>query len=191
MPIFKFRVFLEQDDTIFRDIEIKPTQSFADFHHIIIKAFSFDGKHEASFFTTNDNWVMLNEIALNKKANAQLMSKILMASLIDDPHQKFIYQYDYDAEWNFLIELMTFEDELKKTTYPRIVKTEGISPKQYGAQPIVDKEVDGFDVEEKYDAHDGDEMGEEGEENETAESDEESEESDEFGAEEFGSEEEL
>ncbi len=188
MPIFKFRVFLEQDDTIFRDIEIKPTQSFADFHQIIIKAFSFDGKQEASFFTTNDNWVMLNEIALNKKANTQLMSKILMASLIDDPHQKFIYQYDYDAEWNFLIELMTFEDELKKTVYPRIVKTEGVSPKQYGAQPIADKEVDGFDVEEKYDEHDADEMGEE---NETAESDEESEESDEFGAEEFGSEEEL
>ena len=185
MSVFKFRVFLEQDDSIFRDIEIKPTQSFYDFHKIILKAFAFDGKHEASFYTTNDNWVMGAEIALNKKANAQLMSKVLMASLIDDPHQKFIYVYDYDAEWNFLIELMMLEQEQKKIEYPRITKTEGLSPKQYGAQPIVDKEVDGFDVEEKYDEHEADGMGEEGEEdeNESTEGEEESEADDEFGSE--------
>ena len=191
MQVFKFRVFLEQDDTIFRDVEIKPNQSFEDFHKIILKAFAFDGKHEASFFTTNDNWVMLNEIALHKKANAQLMSKVLIASLIDDPHQKFIYLYDFDVEWNFLIELMSFEEEQKKTAYPRIARTEGAAPKQYGAQPIADKDVEVFEAEEKYDAHDADEMGEEGEEIENESTNEEGEESNEFGAEEFGSEEEL
>ena len=187
MSVFKFRVVLEQDDTIFRDIEIKPTQTFADFHYAIIKAFAFDGKHEASFFTTNDNWVIGSEIALNKKPNAQSMSKILMASLIDDPHQKFIYTYDYDVEWNFLIELMSLEEEKKKITYPQIVKSEGVAPKQYGAQPIADKEVDGYDIEEKYDEHDSDEMGEEGDETESNSDDESNEESDEFGGE-FGSE---
>ncbi|MEY2829894.1 MAG: hypothetical protein RIQ33_1752 [Bacteroidota bacterium] len=181
MLVYKFRVVLEQDDTIYRDVELKPAQFFSDFNDIILKAFAFDNKHEASFYSTNDNWVMGEEISLNKKDGIKLMSKIPLAQFIDDPHQKFIYVYDYAVEWNFLIELMTVTEVTNKETYPRIVKTEGIAPKQYGNEPIAEKEVERFETEEIYDASETDEMGEEGED--TDASDDENQ--DEFGDDEY------
>jgi hypothetical protein len=182
MLVYKFRVVLEQDDTIYRDIELKPAQFFSDFNTIILKAFGFDDKHEASFYSTNDSWIMGEEISLNKKDGIKLMSKIPLAQFIDDPHQKFIYVYDYLVEWNFLIELMTVTEVATKETYPRIVKTEGIAPKQYGNEPIAEKEAELFEAEEIYDASETDDMGEEGEEKEESEDDESQ---DEFGDDEF------
>ena len=169
MSVFRFRVFLEQEDTIYRDVEIKPSQTFADFHKIIVSAFSFDGKHDASFYRSNDNWIQGQEIALKKKADTKKMDKVLLANFIDDPHIKLVYVYDYDAEWLFLVELMGVEAELKKTTYPRITKTEGVSPKQYGAQPIVGGDESTFEAVEIFEEHEANDMGELGEEGESSE----------------------
>jgi Plasmid pRiA4b ORF-3-like protein len=181
MSIYKFRVLLEQDDSIFRDIEIKPSQSFKDFHEIILKSFGFDDKHDASFFVSNDNWSQGEEFSLKKKQNAQLMSKTQLASTIDDPHQKFIFVYDYEVEWTFLIELFEMVEEKKKTTYPRIARIEGTAPKQYGAQPIAGGVDEEFEAEEKYDEHDADDMNEEhGDDEIENKNDDEENESDEF-----------
>ncbi|MFM2225109.1 MAG: hypothetical protein RJA07_1311 [Bacteroidota bacterium] len=187
MSVFKFRVALEQDDTIFRDIEIKPAQLFSDFHTAILKSFGFDDKHEASFYKTNDRWIMGEEISLNKKEGTKQMSKMAMAMAIDDPHEKFIYVYDFEMEWTFLIELLGVVDELKKESYPKMSKSEGIAPKQYGNEPIIGKDVEGFEAEEIYDASETDEMGEEGEETDDDEKADDNE--DEFGEDEFGTEE--
>lgn len=187
MSVFKFRVALEQDDTIYRDIEIKPAQFFSDFHVSILKAFAFDTKHEASFYKSNDNWVMGEEISLNKKEGKKQMSKVPMAQFIDAPHEKFIYVYDYEMEWTFLIELFGVVEDSKKDEYPRIAKTEGIAPKQYGNEPIIGKDVEVFEVEEIYDASEADDMGEEGEKDDAGDEDGNSD--DEFGSDEFGTEE--
>lgn len=164
MSVFKFRVALEQDDTIFRDVELKATHTFQDFHEAVLKAFAFDDKHEASFFKSNDNWIKGEELALNKKENTKLMSKMPIAGFIDDPHQKIVYLYDYETEWEFLVELMVVTEEIKKTKYPQVVRTEGIAPKQYGNQPIAGVEgEEGFEAVEIYDEEDADGMGEEDE----------------------------
>ncbi|MFM2048357.1 MAG: hypothetical protein RI955_905 [Bacteroidota bacterium] len=187
MSVFKFRVALEQDDTIFRDIEIKPAQLFSDFHTAILKSFGFDSKHEASFYKTNDRWIMGEEISLSKKEGIKQMSKMAMAMAIDDPHEKFIYVYDVEMEWTFLIELLGVVEESKKDSYPKMSKSEGIAPKQYGNEPIIGKDIEGFEAEEIYDASEADDMGEEGEDIEKNDEDETSD--DEFGSDEFGGEE--
>ncbi len=45
MAVLKFRVYLEEDDAVYRDVLIKHTQSFKDLHLGILKAFEFDNKH--------------------------------------------------------------------------------------------------------------------------------------------------
>ena len=42
MAILKFRVYFEEDDSIYRDIAIRHTQSFQDLHVTILKSFEFD-----------------------------------------------------------------------------------------------------------------------------------------------------
>src|ERR1700755_86602 len=111
MAILKFRVYFEEDDSIYRDVAAKHTQSFFQLHQVILKAFEFDNKHQATFFRSNDNWQRGREISLEKyskpyKAEPLLMDKTAIGSEIRDTNQKFIYQYDFAKNWIFLVELI-------------------------------------------------------------------------------------
>lgn len=67
MSIYRFKVCLEDNEDIFRDIDIKVAQTFEDFHSIIQVAFKFDAKHSASFFVSDDFWRKGQEITLRKE----------------------------------------------------------------------------------------------------------------------------
>jgi hypothetical protein len=56
MAILKFRIYFEEDDSVYRDVVIKHTQSFKDLHDAILKAYEFDSKHQATFFRSNEAW---------------------------------------------------------------------------------------------------------------------------------------
>jgi len=155
MAVLRFRAYYEEDDSVYRDIVIKHTQTFADLHNAILKAYEFDNKHQATFYRSNDNWQRGREITLQKydkeyKAEPLLMSESTIGSEIKDPNQKFIYTYDFVKGWSFLVELINVsKEENSKISYPSSVRTEGIGPAQYGTKSLLgDKFVD---IEEKYD----------------------------------------
>lgn len=155
MAVLKFRAYYEEDDSVYRDIVIKHTQTFADLHNAVLKAYQFDSKHPATFYRSNDNWQRGREITLQKydkeyKADPLLMADTTIGSQIKDPNQKFIYTYDFVKGWTFLIELINVsKEESPKITYPCSIRAEGIGPAQYGTKSLLgDKFVD---IEEKYD----------------------------------------
>jgi hypothetical protein len=168
MAVLKFRAYYEEDESVYRDIVIKHTQTFADLHLAILKAFEFDSKHQATFYRSNDTWQRGREISLEKypkdyKVPPLLMSETTIGSEIKDPNQKFVYAYDFTKGWSFLVELINVSrDESAKTTYPSTARVEGIAPPQYGTKSLLgDKFVD---IEEKYDLSAGAEgFGREGE----------------------------
>jgi hypothetical protein len=96
MAILKFRIYWEDDDSVYRDLVIKHTQSFLELQEIILKSFEFDNKHQATFYRSNDNWKRGKEITLEKydkvyKVEPLLMAETTIGSEIRDPNQKFIY----------------------------------------------------------------------------------------------------
>ncbi|MDN3656971.1 hypothetical protein QWZ08_15085 [Ferruginibacter paludis] len=156
MAILKFRIYWEDDDSVYRDVVIKHTQNFADLHLAILKSFEFDNKHKATFYRSNDNWLRGREISLEKysdkvyKVDPLMMTEVTMGSEIKDPNQKFIYVYDFNKFWTFMVELINVDkEENKKLTYPVCIRTEGIAPSQYGTKGLIDKRL--AEVEEKYD----------------------------------------
>lgn len=155
MAIFKFRVYFEEDDSIYRDIVIKHTQHFSELHDAILKAYEFDNKHQATFYRSNDNWQQGREISFeeydkNYKVPPLLMAKTTVGSEIKNTNQRFTYTYDFHKQWNFLLELINISNEENgKLTYPAIVRTEGIGPKQYGTKGLLGDKF--ADIEEKYD----------------------------------------
>lgn len=178
MPLLKFRVYWEEDDLIYRDIEILTGQSFAELHQAIIKSYDFDGKHSAVFYESNDKWerfrAFSSEVSSNKKDAAFLsMIKTPVSALVSVPDQKFIYEYDPVKKWTFLVELIGIESEADpKKHYPNCSRKEGLAPSQYkmgGAAGLL------MDIEEKYDLG-ADEMaegyGDEGEESSEEDSNE-------------------
>jgi hypothetical protein len=155
MAILRFRVYLEEDDSVYRDVAIRHTQTFSQLHEIILKAYEFDKKHQATFYRSNDNWQRGKEITLEKynrqyKVEPLLMESTMIGSEIFDPNQKFIYVYDFVKNWTFQLELINVsKEENPKLTYPAIVRTEGIGPSQYGTKGLVGDKL--TEVEEKYD----------------------------------------
>ena len=180
MAILRFRAYWEDDESTYRDVAIKHTQTFFDLHMAILKSFEFDNKHKATFYRSNDNWQRGREISLEKydkeyKAEPLIMSDVTIGSEIRDPNQKFIYEYDFNKNWHFMVELITVDkEENSKMTYPVCVRTEGIAPSQYGTKGLVDSRL--AEMEEKYDLQPeamkdgfGEEGGEGEEGSETAE----------------------
>jgi hypothetical protein len=172
MAILKFRIYFQEDESIYRDIAIKHTQNFFDLHGAILKAYEFDSKHQATFYRSNDAWQRGREISVEKydkayKAEPLIMAETVIGSEIRDPNQKFIYEYDFTRMWHFMVELITVEkEENKKFDYPSLMRSEGMTPSQYGTKGLVDKRL--AEMEEKYDLNkegmDAEGFGEEGEE---------------------------
>jgi hypothetical protein len=155
MAILKFRAYLEEDDSVYRDVAIRHKQTFFDLHEAILKAYEFDTKHDATFYRSNDNWQRGREISLqayNKtyKAPPLLMKETTIGSEIKDTNQKFVYVYDFAKNWTFLVELINVsKEENPRITYPAMMRKEGIPPSQYGTKSLLGERF--ADVEEKYD----------------------------------------
>src|SRR3984885_6047524 len=188
MAILKFRIYFEEDDSIYRDVAVRHTQSFLQLHQVILKAYEFDNKHQATFYRSNDHWQRGREISLEKYDKAYKVDPLLMeatpiGSEIRDPNQKFIYTYDFVKNWGFLVELINVsKEESDKLDYPAVVKSEGIPPSQYGTKGLVGDKL--TEIEEKYDLSKGTEGfnvkeqdGSDAAEEEKSEEEEESEES--------------
>jgi hypothetical protein len=168
MAILRFRIYLEEDESVYRDVSIRHTQFFSDLHEAILKAYEFDNKHKATFYRSNDHWLRGREISLEQydkeyKAPPLLMKDTSIGSEIRNPNQKFIYQYDFNKNWMFLVELINVsKEENPKLSYPATMRTEGIAPSQYGTKGLLGEKF--ADVEEKYDLTKGTEgFTEEGE----------------------------
>jgi|RhiMetdeSRZDD1v2_1073273.scaffolds.fasta_scaffold14867_10 pRiA4b ORF-3-like protein len=155
MAVLKFRIYFEEDDSIYRDVAIKHTQTFLQLHQIILKAYEFDSKHQATFYRSNDNWQRGREISFAKydkpyKVPPLLMESTAIGTEIKDPNQKFIFVYDFVKNWSFLVELINVsKEESSKIDYPAVIKSEGIAPSQYGTKGIAGDKL--TEMEEKYD----------------------------------------
>lgn len=170
MAVLKFRVFYEEDDTIYRDIVIKHNQSFFELHTAILAAYEFDSIHQATFYRSNDNWQRGRAISLEKYDGIDYPVEPLdmfdtnIGSEIRDTEQKFIYVYDFQKNWTFQIQLISVsKEENNKLIYPTTTRKEGIGPSQYGIKSILGDRF--ADVEEKYDLSSlGEGFSDEGEE---------------------------
>jgi hypothetical protein len=177
MAVLKFRIYWEDDDSVYRDVAIKHVQTFFDLHNAILKCFEFDSKHKATFYRSNDKWQRGKEITLERydkeyQAKPLLMNECTVGSEIRDPNQKFIYVYDFHKNWTFMVELINVnKDEDARITYPACLRSEGIGPSQYGTKGLINEKL--AEIEEKYDLNTAvmaDGFSEEGEPDAEAES---------------------
>jgi hypothetical protein len=168
MAIYRFRITFEDNDEVYRDIDIRSSQTFYDFHTTILSSIGFEDNSEASFFISDDMWRRGDEVALNpppteeknrpnKKNKIEppkyTMKKCKMAALIDDPHQKFIYVHDPNNIWTFMIELMKIVPDDVKINYPICSKVVGIAPKKLKTPIIPPDILEDLELDELEDHH--------------------------------------
>lgn len=135
----------EDDDAIFRDVEIKPSQTFGDFEAVIITSYNLPASGTGQFYKSNDSWHRLKPlpepkpaVAVVEKGKGKKQSKSknvthdavpMLVAFIDDPHQKFIFDYSGKQDFSFLIELLSLTgNEKPSVIYPVCIRTQGPSP---------------------------------------------------------------
>jgi hypothetical protein len=134
--IYRFRVVLDNDtkEDIFRDIEIRKTDSLEDLHNVITQSFGFDGSEMASFYLSDDNWNQGEEISLfdmsEGGSDIQLMNEKSIDKTVSESSTKLIYVYDFLNMWTFLIELAEVVQEAQGTDYPNLMYVHGQVPNQ-------------------------------------------------------------
>ncbi len=157
MTLYKFRVMYEEDDNIYRDIEIRPSQNFIEFEEAIVKAWGLRAEAETAFFESNDRAQKVKEIKFLKtfKKDGKDMHPVLLM-FVNNPHQKFLYIHEGKQELVFFIELLQIGKEKSNTTYPVMVKSNGPSPvkkedvyKHIKAHAVETEEEEGIDEDDE------------------------------------------
>ena len=130
--VYKFRVILDTEEDIFRDIAIQSQDTLEDLHNTIVNAFGFDGKEIASFYTCDDNWNQEDEISLfdtgDIPGEQRIMSDYPLSDILDKENTKIIYVYDFINMWTFLVELAAIEDQVAGNIYPETLFSHGEMP---------------------------------------------------------------
>jgi hypothetical protein len=131
MPVYRFRAILEDHEDVYRDIDIKPEQTFEQFSLVLKNAFGLKENLFCAFYNSDDYFRKGSEIEffiLDKKGKAFPTE---ICDEVSAPHQKFLIVVD-DVLSTFILHLELFKilkDEDKKITYPSCVKSIGNMPK--------------------------------------------------------------
>lgn len=145
MSIYKFRVLIESEEQVFRDIEINSEDSFDKLHEAILKAYNFNNEQLASFYESDDKWSKGKEIALVDMSLSDnetlIMSETPIKSVICCVGNHLLYTYDFLNMWNFFIELIEISlKENPEKTYPCVAYSFGEAPKQDSVNKVLSDE---------------------------------------------------
>ena len=149
--IYRFRVILDNDteDDVFRDLEIRESDSLEDLHNIITQSFGFDGLEMASFYISDETWNQGEEISMfdvsEGTSGARIMSETTISKVVHEVSTKLIYVYDFMKMWTFYVELAEIIEEAQGTAYPNLMFAHGIMPEEAPEKNFeADKELDEF-----------------------------------------------
>jgi len=134
MKTFVFRIVVDTEEDIFRDIELREDQNFEDLHDALIHAFGFEGDQMASFYMSNENWEKGEEISLmdvglfEGEQSSPSMKGTLISHKISEKNQKVLYVYDFLKMWIFYIEVIHMDVVSNDKVYPAILREFGEAP---------------------------------------------------------------
>lgn len=144
--IYKFRIILDAEDDVFRDIEIEADNTLEDLHNATSQAFGFDGTEMASFYVSDEQWTQGEEIAQFDMSEGnepiRLMNETIIEDLLDEDNRNLIYVYDFFSMWTFFIELAEIDEKEDGERYPNLLFAHGQLP---DSPPDKKFEADEFD----------------------------------------------
>lgn len=148
--VYKFRVILDAEEDIFRDIAILDDDTLEDLHNAIFNAFGFDGMEVASFYTCDETWNQEDEIPLfdvgDVPGEQRIMSDYKLSDILDQENTKIIYVYDFINMWTFLVELAAIEEQTAGSTYPETLFSRGEMPDE-----AIEKNFEADNADDFYD----------------------------------------
>ena len=160
--LYRFRVILDAEEDVFRDIEIMADNTLEDLHNVILQSFGFDGTEMASFYISDDDWAQGEEISQfdmeEGGSSIRLMNETSLDDVVNEDQTKLIYIYDFLSMWTFLVELAEIAEPDPQMDYPNLMFVHGQLPM---AAPEKEFEAEGdpdFELDEDFDVDDYDDL---------------------------------
>lgn len=137
MAVYKFKVTIDEDEDVTREIEIRSSTGFSTLHKAIVQHFHFRPGQEAEYYSSDQQWHEGDQII---KLDSEMKDVHRLADYIYDPHQRFICITESFHEVALMIELIRVSKEVDGVDYPRCVNSEGEPP--YYTQPPLEHIAD-------------------------------------------------
>tara|TARA_R100000935_G_C2807428_1_gene153397 strand:+ start:363 stop:938 length:576 start_codon:yes stop_codon:yes gene_type:complete len=153
--IYRFRVILDTQEDVFRDLEIKASASLEDLHNAITQSFGFDGMEMASFYLSNENWEEGEEISLfdvsDEPGGRRVMNETFLEDVVDEKNTRMIYVYDFLSMWTFMVELADIAEAEEGVLYPNLMYVHGQIPAEAPEKEFIAEEIEEDEYEEDLD----------------------------------------
>lgn len=162
--VYRFRVILDADEDVFRDIEMLQESTLEDLHNTIVQSFGFDGTEMASFYISDAEWNQGEEIhqfdMSGHDTSIKLMNETSLDSILSEKQTKLIYVYDFLKLWTFFVELGQIAEIEEGRDYPNLMFVHGQIPEN-APETEFKGEDEGMlngDYEDDYDPDDYDDL---------------------------------
>jgi hypothetical protein len=133
------RVTLQDEPSIYREIEIESQKSLAALAKAIVEAFDFDFDHAFGFYPKLTGHDLMRSqpkyelfADMEGGTNAKSVKRTQVASVFPDVGHKMLFLYDYGDDWRFVVEVTGLGEKVEKTRYPKVLRKVGEAPEQYG-----------------------------------------------------------
>lgn len=146
MNLIRFRVIIDIEEDVFRDILIGKAASLEDLHRGILAAFDFGEGEMASFFQSDEDWGRGREVPLmdmgmdDSGSPFPSMRTVSVHEMVTVANDRMVYVYDFLRMWCFYVEVIGIEDG-ETPEYPLLAHEFGKAPDQFS------KDVDLSDLE--------------------------------------------
>lgn len=149
------QIYLEHKDDVIRNIEISTNKSLRELHFEIIRSLELNENEIASFYLTDENFNLVQEIPLfkidDKQEDLIEMNEIKIGSIFTNINCQLIYVYDFMKMWRFLVSYIA--DSETENDKSQIVNQVGKMPKEateiiFESDNDLNKSFDELDEEE-------------------------------------------
>lgn len=156
--VYKIRIILDTKDDIFRDVEIKGSQTLWNLHLGIKSAFSLLGDDLSLFNILDEDGVVIKSVPqedMSDEGDGEIMSDVYVHEALETVGDKVHFQYGFMDLWEFFCELVEISDEKPAVNYPITVFRFGNVPlkapgknnagkSRNSAMPFLDDDFEGF-----------------------------------------------
>jgi hypothetical protein len=147
------RVTLQDEPSIYREIEVESRKTLSDLAEAIVRAFGFEFDHAFGFYSKLTGRDVMRAqpkyelfADMGEKTDAKSVRKTRVADAFPDVGHTMLFMFDYGDDWRFVVKVIGMGQKAAKARYPKVLKKVGDAPEQYGAWD----DDDGDDAEEEY-----------------------------------------
>lgn len=133
------RVALEDDSSVYRDIELPSKAGLDRLAEAIVTAFDFDMDHAYGFYSGITPQTMLRKQPKYELfadmgydgTNAGSVRKTPISKAYPKTGATLLFLFDYGDEWVFRTRVLGIGERVPRRRYPRVVASQGEAPQQY------------------------------------------------------------